>query len=100
MQITGHWTLAQLQPSKIDCGVMPIPALKRPAAVVGAENLFLMKTSPEREKAATEFLEYVQGAEFQTAWALGTGYLRINLQSRKAKPIKALWQKTRCSEYF
>lgn len=89
MQITGPWTLAQLQQSKIDYAVMPIPALKRPAAVVGGENLFLMKTSPEREKAATEFLEYVQGAEFQTAWALGTGYLPINLKSRQSQTYQS-----------
>ncbi len=94
MQITGPWTLAQLQQSKIDFGVIPIPALKRPAAVVGGENLFLMKTSPEREKAALEFLEYALGEEFQTAWALGTGYLPINLKSRQSQTYKTFVEKT------
>ncbi|MBE9119760.1 ABC transporter substrate-binding protein [Tychonema sp. LEGE 07199] len=93
MQITGPWTLAQLQQSAIDYAVMPIPALKRPAAVVGGENLFLMKTSPEREKAALEFLEYVLGEEFQTAWALGTGYLPINLKSRQSKAYQSFVEK-------
>jgi multiple sugar transport system substrate-binding protein len=85
MQITGPWTLTQLQQTKIDYGVIPIPALKRHAAVVGGENLFLMKTSPEPEKAGLEFLEYALGEEFQTAWALGTGYLPINLKSRQSQ---------------
>jgi multiple sugar transport system substrate-binding protein len=90
MQITGPWTLQQ---SAIDYAVMPIPALKRAAAVVGGENLFLMKTSPEREKAALEFLEYVLGEEFQTAWALGTGYLPINLKSRQSQTYQSFVEK-------
>ncbi|WP_373535488.1 ABC transporter substrate-binding protein [Microcoleus sp.] len=93
MQITGPWTITQLQQSAIDYAVMPIPALKRPAAVVGGENLFLMKTSPEREKAALEFLEYAIGEEFQTAWALGTGYLPINLKSRQSKAYQSFVEK-------
>ena len=72
---------------------MPIPTLKRPAAVVGGENLFLMKTSPEREKAALEFLEYVLGEEFQTAWALGTGYLPISLKSRQSQTYQSFVEK-------
>lgn len=94
MQITGPWTLAQLQQSGIDYAAMPVPALKRPAAVVGGENLFLMKTSPERERAALEFLEYALGEEFQTAWALGTGYLPINLKSRQSKTYQTFVEKT------
>ncbi|MCC3567904.1 MULTISPECIES: ABC transporter substrate-binding protein [unclassified Microcoleus] len=93
MQITGPWTLAQLQQSAIDYAVMPIPALKRSATVVGGENLFLMKTSPEREKAALEFLEYVLGEEFQTAWAFGTGYLPINLKSRESRTYQSFVKK-------
>ena len=89
MQITGPWTLLQLQQSGIDYGVLPIPILKRPAAVTGGENLYLMKTSPQRERAAWEFLEYVLSEEFQTAWALGTGYLPINLKSRESQAYQA-----------
>ena len=94
MQITGPWTLAQLQQSSIDYAVMPIPILKSRAAVIGGENLFLIKTSPEHEKAALEFLEYVVGEEFQTAWALGTGYLPINLKSRQSQVYQNFVEKT------
>jgi len=93
MQITGPWTLAQLQQSGIDYGVLPIPTLKRPAAVVGGENLYLMKTTPQREQAASEFLEYVLSEKFQTAWALGTGYLPINLKSRQSPTYQAFVEK-------
>ena len=100
MQITGPWTLAQLQQSSIDYAVMPIPILKSRAAVIGGENLFLMKTSPEREKAALEFLEYVVGEEFQTAWALGTGYLPINLKSRQSQTYQNFVEKTPVLKVF
>ena len=100
MQITGPWTLAQLQQSAIDFAVMPVPVLKRRAAVVGGENLFLMKTSPEHEKAALEFLEYVVGEEFQTAWALGTGYLPINLKSRESQTYQNFVEKTPVLKVF
>ncbi|MBE9093439.1 ABC transporter substrate-binding protein [Tychonema sp. LEGE 07203] len=100
MQITGPWTLSQLQQSAIDYAVMPVPALKRRAAVTGGENLFLMKTSPEREKAGREFLEYAIGEEFQTAWALGTGYLPINLKSRQSQTYQSFVEKTPVLQVF
>ncbi len=100
MQITGPWTLSQLQQSAIDYAVMPVPVLKRRAAVAGGENLFLMKTSPEREKAGREFLEYVIGEEFQTAWALGTGYLPINLKSRQSKTYQSFVEKNPVLQVF
>jgi len=85
MQITGPWTLAQLKSAKIDYGVFPIPVNRQPAAVVGGENLFVFKTTPTREKASIEFLEYVLSEEFQTAWALKTGYLPVNIQSQQSQ---------------
>jgi len=89
MQVTGPWTLAQLQQSKVDFGVLPIPARENRATVVGGEHLFVMKTRPEREQAATKFLEYVVGEDFQTGWSLGTGYLPINLKARQSETYQA-----------
>ncbi|BAU62993.1 extracellular solute-binding protein [Stanieria sp. NIES-3757] len=84
MQITGPWTLAQLQETKTDYGVFPFPANKTQAAVIGGENLFVFKTTPERERACLKFLEYILSEEFQTNWALKTGYLPINLKSQQS----------------
>lgn len=83
MQLTGPWTLGQLQGTKVDFGVMPIPAGERAATSTGGENLFIMKTTPERQAAAGSFVEYVLSEEFQTEWALGTGYLPVNLRARQ-----------------
>ena len=83
MQLTGPWTLGQLKASGVDFGVFPIPAALRRATGIGGENLFVLKTTPEREKAALTFAEFVVGEEFQTEWAIGTGYLPVNLKARQ-----------------
>lgn len=94
MQITGPWTLAYLDKDipDGDLGVFPIPAGERSATCIGGENLFLFKTTPERQKAAFKFAEYVLSQEFQTAWALGTGYLPVNLQSRQSQDYQEFLQ--------
>lgn len=78
MQITGPWTLGQLQQAKTDFAVMPIPKDVQAATALGGENLFIFKTTPAREKAAWVFAEYVMSQDFQTEFALGTGYLPVN----------------------
>jgi multiple sugar transport system substrate-binding protein len=83
MQITGPWTY--IMKSNVDYGVFPVPVDVRPATVVGTGTLFVMKTTPERQKAALKFLEYVLGEEFQTEWSIGTGFLPVNMKSAKSK---------------
>jgi multiple sugar transport system substrate-binding protein len=85
MQITGPWTLGQLATTNLDYNVFPFPVLEKPAAVIGGENLFVFKSNDKREQASKEFLEYVLSEEFQTTWALKTGYLPINLKSQQSK---------------
>ena len=89
MQLSGPWTLGQLQATGVDFGVLPMPSNVRQATVIGGENLFLFKTSPERERAAFTFAEYVMGEEFQTHWAVGTGYLPVNLKARHNEVYQA-----------
>lgn len=92
MQVTGPWTLGQLSQTKVDYDVFPIPKLIKPAAVLGGENLFVFKTTPEREKASLKFLEYILSEEFQTPWALQTGYLPINLKSQQSEAYQKFVQ--------
>ncbi|PSF36577.1 ABC transporter substrate-binding protein [Aphanothece hegewaldii CCALA 016] len=89
MQITGPWTLGQLNQTKIDYDAFPIPKLEKSATVLGGENLFVFKTTPLREKACLEFLEYILSEEFQTPWAIKTGYLPINLKSEQSEEYQA-----------
>jgi multiple sugar transport system substrate-binding protein len=83
MQLSGPWTLGQLQTTGVDFGVLPIPEEAKRATVIGGENLFILKTTPEREQAALTFAEYVLSEAFQTQWAIGTGYLPVNLKARQ-----------------
>jgi multiple sugar transport system substrate-binding protein len=83
MQITGPWTY--ITKSNVDYQIFPIPSDVRPATVTGTGNFYVMKTTPEKEKAALKFLEYVLSEEFQTEWAIGTGFLPVNLKSAESK---------------
>lgn len=83
MQLSGPWTLGQLQTTGVDFSVLPIPSDVKQATVIGGENLFIMKTTPEREQAALTFAEFVLSEQFQTRWAIGTGYLPVNLKARQ-----------------
>ncbi|HEY9831492.1 MAG TPA: ABC transporter substrate-binding protein [Stenomitos sp.] len=92
MQFSGPWTLGQLQATDVDFNVFPMPSAAQQATVIGGENLFLFKTTPERERAAFTFAEYVMGQEFQTQWAMRTGYLPINLKARQSEDYQAFVQ--------
>ncbi len=89
MQLSGPWTLGALQATGVDFGVLPIPGQMTQATAIGGENLFLLKTTPERERAAQTFAEYVLSERFQTEWAIGTGYLPTNLRSRESEAYRS-----------
>ena len=83
MQLTGPWTY--IMKSKVDYAVMPIPASAERATVINGGNLFVMKSTPARERAALKFLEYVLSEEFQTEWSIGSGFLPVNEKAAKSK---------------
>ena len=89
MQLSGPWTLGQLEATGVDFGVLPMPRQVIQATAIGGENLFLLKTTPEREQAAQVFADYVLSEPFQTQWAIGTGYLPTNLRSRQSSEYQA-----------
>ena len=82
MQITGPWTY--ITKSNVDFSVFPIPKNQVQATVSGNGNFYLMKTTPAKQKAALKFLEYVVSEEFQTEWAIGTGFLPVNIKSAQS----------------
>jgi len=79
MQLTVPGT--DIMRSKVDYDVLPVPANRHPATVLGGGNVFVMKTTPKREQAAVKFLEYIVGEEFQTEWSIGSGSVPINQKS-------------------
>jgi multiple sugar transport system substrate-binding protein len=101
MQLTGPWTLGQLAGMNFtDYSVMPIPMGTRSATSIGGENLFMMKSNPTHQQAAWEFMEYVLSADFQTEWAVGTGYLPVNLKARDRSIYRDYVAKTPAIQVF
>jgi multiple sugar transport system substrate-binding protein len=100
MQLTGPWTLRQLNETGVDYGVMPIPRNQISATSTGGENLFVFKSTPEQEQAALTFAEYVLSEEFQTAWAIGTGYLPVNVRSRQSQAYQTYVQQNSVLNVF
>ncbi len=102
MQVTGPWTLTYIANDipDGDYDVFPIPIGESSATSIGGENLFLFKTTPEKQKAAFKFAEYVLSEEFQTEWALGTGYLPVNLKSRQSPKYQEFIQKQPALKVF
>jgi multiple sugar transport system substrate-binding protein len=101
MQLTGPWTLGQLAGNKeVDYDVMPIPMNNRSATGVGGEHVFMMKSNPQHQQAAWKFMEYLLSQEFQTEWALGTGYLPVNMKSRQHPRYQDYIQKTPVTQVF
>ncbi|MEH1842014.1 MAG: ABC transporter substrate-binding protein [Nostoc sp.] len=90
MQITGPWTY--IMKSNVDFNAFSIPANVKSATVTATGNMYLMKTTPEREQAALKFLEYVLSEEFQTEWSIGTGFLPVNLKSAQSQPYQEFLQ--------
>lgn len=100
MQLSGPWTLGQLQSSKADFSVLPIPKGTQNGTSTGGENLFIFKSTPEHERAAFTFAEYVMSEPFQTEWAIGTGYLPTNLKSRESQAYQAFRAKQPAVDVF
>lgn len=100
MQLSGPWTLGQLEQTGVDFGVLPIPRQVTQATAIGGENLFLLKTTPERVQAAQVFAEYVLSEAFQTQWAIATGYLPTNLKSRQSEDYQAYKAKQSAVDVF
>lgn len=100
MQLTGPWTLGQLKSTGVDFGVFPLPANQRRATGIGGENLFIFKSTPAREQAALKFAEFVVSEQFQTEWAIGTGYLPVNLKARQSAKYQEFIRKQPAVKVF
>ncbi|MEW6127878.1 MAG: ABC transporter substrate-binding protein [Acidobacteriota bacterium] len=79
MMINGPWNYSSLKTqTAVDIGVLPLPRNARAATNIGGEALFLFKSTPQKERAAWEFMKFIMSADFQTDWAINTGYLPVS----------------------
>jgi multiple sugar transport system substrate-binding protein len=89
MQLSGSWALNFIRSRVKDFGVMPLPRDVTSATGIGGENLFIFKSNPERERAAWKFVEYISSPQFQTEWAIQTGYLPTNIRSQQSAEYRS-----------
>ncbi len=83
MMINGPWNLVSMKDNK-ELGIFFLPKKVRYATNIGGENLFIFKSTPEKEAASWEFAKFIMSAQFQVEWAMKTGYLPVSLSAAKS----------------
>ena len=65
-----------------------MPAGKRKVTGVGGNNLAIFQNTPEKEKAAWEFVKWMSSAEMNLEWSMATGYTPLRYSVRTSKAYK------------
>lgn len=80
MVMDGSW-MTQYFPNDVDfelgAAAMPVAAGGKPATNMGGEQLFVFNSTPEREKAALEFVKWFTSTPVQIEWDKGTGFIPV-----------------------
>lgn len=82
-------------PFDVGIAYLPHPANKvRQGVVIGGASLWMTAGKPEAEqKAAWEFMKYLQTAKVQAEWHIETGYFAINPAAYNEQIVKDAWAK-------
>lgn len=64
---------SKMDPAKI--GVAPLPAGVKPGAPTGGGNLYVFKSTPEKQAAAWKFVRFMTEPERLAQWSVTTGYI-------------------------
>lgn len=77
-------------PFEVGIAYLPHPEAKeRQGVVIGGASLWMIDGKPEEEqKAAWEFMKYLQTPEVQAQWHVGTGYFAINPSAYEEQVVK------------
>lgn len=80
-------------PFEVGIAFLPHPEEKeRQGVVIGGASLWMIDSKPEAEqKAAWEFMKYLQTSEIQAKWHVGTGYFAINPAAYDEQLVKDAW---------
>ncbi len=77
--------------SKMDVakiGVAALPGKKRQGSPTGGGNLYIMKTTPEKQEAAYKFVKFMTEPDRVAAWSAATGYIPATKKATEAKAWK------------
>ncbi|MEW6048805.1 MAG: ABC transporter substrate-binding protein [Bacillota bacterium] len=80
MVMDGSW-MTQFFPMQVnfELGAAPFPVAPggSPATNLGGEQIFIFRSTPEREKAAWEFIEWFASTPVQVEWDRMTGFIPV-----------------------
>jgi len=82
-------------PFEVGIAFLPHPANKeRQGVIIGGASLWMIAGKPEAEqKAAWEFMKYLQTPEVQAKWHIGTGYFAVNPAAYEEETVKEAYEK-------
>jgi sn-glycerol 3-phosphate transport system substrate-binding protein len=82
-------------PFEVGVAFLPHPEdAERQGVVIGGASLWMIDGKPEAEqKAAWEFMKYVQSPDVQAKWHVGTGYFAINPVAYEEQVVKEAYEK-------
>ncbi|MFH7835202.1 MAG: ABC transporter substrate-binding protein [Candidatus Aenigmatarchaeota archaeon] len=93
--MVGGWRPGGWAPLPYDWGtaLMPTPSGGVPATNMGGEQIFIFKTTPEKQAAAWEFVKWLTSKDVQIKWDILTGFMPIR-DSVAKDPVYTSWATT------
>ena len=79
---------------KWDMTIIPHAKGVEPVTVLFGANIAVMKTTPERQRAAWQFVRYFCSKAVTAKWSTGTGYLPVRKSAAETDEVKAFFAKS------
>ena len=73
---------------KWDVACLPSKDGVKPVTVLFGANICMFKSTPEREKAAWQFMKYFSSPEVTAKWAIASGYLPVRKSALETQTAK------------
>jgi sn-glycerol 3-phosphate transport system substrate-binding protein len=85
---TGNLTAVK-NGAKFNFGVAMLPAKERRGSPTGGGSFYIFKSaSPEQQKAAVKFIEWMTAPERAAEWSMKTGYVAVSPAAYKTKAME------------
>jgi sn-glycerol 3-phosphate transport system substrate-binding protein len=85
---TGNLTAVK-DSAKFSFGVALLPAKERRGSPTGGGNFYIFKSaSPEQQKAAVKFIEWMTAPEQAAEWSIKTGYVAVSPAAYKTSAME------------
>jgi len=75
-----------------DMAIIPHAEGVDPVTVLFGANIAVLRTTPERQRAAWRFVRYFSSSEVTARWAMGTGYLPVRASAAKTPAVRAFFE--------